>query len=93
MTNNNNNLKNIPYAAWLEQALQELIKFPVKGICLNAVTENGEIYTNYYEVTMANKLTIAGIIQQDAMLDTLAANGYSQYADEDEDSTQEDTGV
>lgn len=93
MTNNNNNLKNIPYAAWLEQALQELIKFPVKGICLNAVTENGEIYTNYYEVPMASKLTIAGIIQQDAMLDTLAANGYIQYADEEENDTQEDTDV
>ena len=87
---NNNNLNNIPYAAWLEQALQELIKFPVKGIVLNAVTDRGEIYTNYYEVSMANKLTIAGIIQQDAMLDTLAANGYIEYADEEEGTNGEE---
>ena len=36
-----NDLKNIYYAPWLEQALQELILFPVKGICMFAVGEDG----------------------------------------------------
>ena len=86
----NNNWNNIPYAPWLEKALQELITFPVRGICLSAITETGESYVNYYQISMADKLTIAGLIQQDAMLDTLAANGLIEYADEEgEDDGEE----
>ena len=81
-----NTLKDIPYAQWLETALQELIKIPVKGICLSAVTTTGEAYTNYYEIAMMDKLLIAGLIQQDATLDTLAANGFIEYADEEGDT-------
>ena len=80
-----NNLKDIPYTQWLENALQELIKLPVKGICLSAITTTGEAYTNYYEISMMDKLLIAGLIQQDATLDTLAANGFIDYADEEGD--------
>ena len=85
--NNNVNLKDIPYVEWLENALQELIKFPVKGICIVATTENGEIYNNYHNVTMADKLVMSGIIQQDAMLDSMAASGIIEYA-EDEDEKE-----
>lgn len=81
-----NNLNSIPYAKWLENALQELIKFPVKGICMAATTNTGETYLNYYEISMGDKLTLAGLIQQDAMLDALAANGFIDYADEEEPS-------
>lgn len=85
-----NTLNNIPYAAWLEKSLKDLIKLPVKGICLNAITENGEAYTNYYEISMMDKLTIAGLIQQDAMFDSLAANGVIEYAEEEDISNGED---
>ena len=84
MSNNNtNDIFALPYAKWLEQTLQELVKFPVKGIAINAITSNGEVYTNYHNVTMAEKLMIAGIINQDAMLDTMAANGIIEYSDEE----------
>lgn len=79
-----NNLKDILYTQWLENALQELIKLPVKGICLSAITTTGEAYTNYYEISMMDKLLIAGLIQQEATLDTLAANGFIDYADEED---------
>lgn len=85
----NNNLNEIPYAQWLEQTLQDIIKLPVKGMCLNAILENGEIYTTYYNATMHDKVTIAGFIQQDAMIDTLAVNGFIKN-EEDEDGTEED---
>ena len=85
-----NNLSNIPYAQWLETALRELIDFPVKGICLAATTTNGEAYVNYYNVPMADKLTISGFINQDAMLDTLAANGFIEYEDEEDESDGEE---
>ena len=34
---------------------------------------------------MIDKLTISGIIQQDAMLDSLAANGFIEYKDDDDE--------
>jgi hypothetical protein len=83
----NNNLNNIPYAQWLENALRELIDLPVKSICIFATTENGDIYNNYHNITMADKLVMAGIIQQDAMLDTMIANGFIE--EEDDDDTEE----
>lgn len=85
-----NDVFSMPYANWLEQTLQELVKFPVKGIAINATTANGEVYTNYYEIPMADKLVISGVIQQDAMLDTLAANGYIEYADEEDENVEEE---
>jgi hypothetical protein len=85
MNDNQTDVFSLPYAKWLEDTLQEMIKYPVKGIALNAITDNGEIYTNYYKITMADKLIIAGVVQQDAMFDSLAANGVIDYADEEED--------
>lgn len=85
----NNNVTSLPYAKWLEKSLQELVKFPVKGICINATTTNGEVYTNYYNMSMLEKLTIAGVVQQDAMFDSMAANGVIEYADDEAEETNE----
>jgi len=82
---NENELNKLPYAQWLENALQELVKFPVKGICMYATTENGEIYSNYHNISMMDKLTIAGLIQTDATVDSMVVNGYIQTEDEDEE--------
>lgn len=85
MSNNNpNDIFSLPYAKWLEKTLQELVKFPVKGICISATTGEGEVYVNYHNVSMADKLVISGIIHQDAMLDTMAANGMIEYAEDEE---------
>ena len=80
-----NNLNNLPYAAWLEKTLQELIKIPAKAIALTVITDTGEVYSNYYNATMVDKLIVAGIVQQDAMYDSMAANGIVEYADEEEE--------
>ena len=77
------NLEALPYAEWLEGALQELVKFPVKGICMFATTEDGAIYSNYHEVPMMDKLTIAGLIQTDATTESLMANGLIESADDE----------
>ena len=85
MSNNNpNDIFSLPYAKWLEKTLQELVTFPVKGICISATSDKGELYTNYHNVSMADKLVISGLIQQDAMLDTMAANGMIEYAEDEE---------
>lgn len=78
------NLNELSYAPWLENTLKELIDFPVKGLCFTAIGANGEVYTNYHEIGMMDKLKIAGVIQQDAMLDTLLANGFVEIEEEEE---------
>ena len=86
----NNNLNQLPYAEWLEKALHDVISMPVEGISLTVILKGGEAYTNYYNINMMNKLTIAGLVQQDAMLDSLAANGFIEYADEEGESDGEE---
>ena len=94
MVNNRNNITEMPYAKWLEQTLHYISSLPVKGIALLVSTENGDSYTNYYNVSMADKLIMAGLIQQDSTLDMLASNGIIQYEDdeEDDDSEEENNG-
>ena len=79
-------LNNIPYAQWLEKALQELVKLPVRGICIVATTDGSDVYTDYYNVSMGDKLVVSGLIQQDAMFDAMAANGMVEYLDENEEA-------
>lgn len=81
-----NNINNLPYAPWLEKNLRDLINTPVKSICIAAVSENGDIYRDYYNTVMLDKITIAGVIQQDAMLDSMAAHGVIEYVDDEEDN-------
>lgn len=59
---NMDNILALPYAQWLEQTLQEMVKIPVKGIYLNAITEQGDVYTSRYEISMMDKIIIAGLI-------------------------------
>ena len=85
---------NISYAKWLEESLQVMFKQPVKGICIYATLENDDIYNAYYNVSMGDKLLIAGLIQQDAMYDTLVANGIIEdnYDEEEEACDGEEEG-
>lgn len=91
MVNNRNNITEMPYAKWLEQTLHDISSLPVKGIALLVSTENGDSYTNYYNVSMADKLIMAGLIQQDSTLDMLASNGFIQYEDEEDDNSEDES--
>lgn len=86
---NGPSITKMPYAKWLEQTLHDISSLPVKGIALLICTDSGDSYTNYYNVSMSDKLIMAGLIQQDSTLDMLAANGFIQYED-DEDGTEEE---
>lgn len=81
----NKNITEMPYAKWLEQTLRDISELPVRSIALVGVLENGDAYTNYYNVSMTDKLILSGLINQDAMLDALAANGVIEYVDDDEE--------
>lgn len=64
------------YAEWLESVVKRLIQEPetVNGIAVAIVGNDNTIETGYWECSMADKILVSGIIQQDAMLQTLEAN-------------------
>lgn len=91
MSNEKKNLNELPYAQWLEHTIKDLMSLPVKGLCLNAVLEDGAIYTAYHNISMQNKLTIAGMVQQDATIDSLTANGFISAVEECEENEEDDS--
>lgn len=68
------NIYSKDYAAFMEETLKGMINLPVEGICVITKLSGGAVFTNYYNSGMTDKITYAGIIQQDAMLDSLKAN-------------------
>lgn len=80
-----------PIVKFLQQTIRDISKFPTKGIAVVVTSETGDAYTNYHNISMSDKLVISGLIQQDATLDMLAANGFIEYEDdENEDDENED---
>ena len=62
------------YAEFMEEALQAMVQLPVEGICIITKLQGGGVFTNYFKSNMMDKMSYAGIIQQDATLDMLKAN-------------------
>lgn len=81
-----------PIVEWLRNSIRDISKMPIKGIVLVAITDNGDSYTNYYQISMADKLLVSGLIQQDATLDMLDANGFIQYEDDEENEEEDANG-
>ena len=85
MNNNSNDIREMPYAEWLEGALRRISMMPMRALVIIGITEDGGTYNDYYNATLGDKLLISGLIQQDAMLDTLEANGFINSEDNEED--------
>ena len=47
---------------------------PVTGICIITRLSDGSVFTQYHNSNMMDKMTYAGVIQQDVTLDMLKAN-------------------
>ncbi len=62
------------YAEFMEKALQAMVQLPVEGICIITKLQGGAIFTNYFKSNTMDKITYAGLIQQDATLDMLKTN-------------------
>ena len=90
MNNNENDIREMPYAEWLEGALRRISVMPMRTLILIGITEDGDTYNDYYNAAMGDKLMIAGLIQQDAMLDTLEANGYIKSTDDGEEDEEDE---
>lgn len=78
-----------PIVKFLQQTIRDISKFPTKGIAVIATSDGDEIYTSYHNVPMQDKLVISGLVQQDATLDMLAANGYLADDDEEDEDTED----
>jgi len=74
------------YAGFLEGLVKRLFEdqSTVLGIAVAIVGKDSTIETGYWNCSMADKILVSGIIQQDAMLQTLAAN-----ADDDCEETED----
>lgn len=68
------NIYNKDYAEFMEEALQAMVQLPVEGICIITKLQGGAVFTNYFKSNMMDKITYAGVIQQDATLDMLKTN-------------------
>lgn len=79
-----------PIVKFLQQTIRDISKFPTKGIAVIATSDGDEIYTSYHNVPMQDKLVISGLVQQDATLDMLAANGYLMDEEEEEEDDDEE---
>ena len=75
-----------PIVEWLREVLRDISQFDARGISVASINKDGDSYVSYYKMNMADKVLISGLIQQDAMLDTLAQNGVISYDDSDEDN-------
>ena len=62
------------YAEYLETTLKELVTLPVEGICILAKLQGGATYTSFHKSSITDKILYAGLIQQDAMIETLEKN-------------------
>ena len=82
---NSNDIREMPYAEWLEGTLRRISMMPMRSLVIIGITEDGDTYNDYYNATLGDKLLISGLIQQDAMLDTLEANGFINSEDDEED--------
>ena len=82
-----------PVVEWLREVLRDISQFDARGIAVASINKDGDSYLSYYKMNMVDKVLISGLIQQDAMLDTLAQNGIidcDDGLDEDNDDEEEE---
>lgn len=90
MNENSTDITKMPYAQWLEEALTNITALPMRTLVILGITEGGDMYNDYYNASIGDKIMIAGLIQQDAMYDSLEANGHIKIEDDEEDSNGEE---
>ena len=82
------NVKDLPYAEFLEEAIRSLAEHKAEKIVICAALEDGNYLTGYYgDCGPVDKAVMAHHINSDAMMDVIYANAQSiiQAAEEGED--------
>lgn len=90
MNKNSTDITKMPYAQWLEEALRRVSMLPTRTLAIMGITEDGDTYIDYYNASMGDKIMIAGLVQQDAMYDSLEVSGLIKLEDDEEESNGEE---
>ena len=91
MNEKSNDITEKPYAEWLEEILSDICSMPIRSLVMIGITEDGDMYNGYYNASAADKILMSGLIQQDAMIDTLEATGLiNSTGDEEENDGEEE---
>lgn len=64
----------MPYAAWLEQTVQELFDICPVCIAMQMVDANGQPFTCYWNVTPNDRAIMIDAMREDAILDFFRNN-------------------
>lgn len=62
------------YAHFLEETLSALVEMPIESLCIIGKMKGGDSFVNHYKLSVTDKILFAGLIKQDAMIDSLKAN-------------------
>ena len=80
-----------PYAEWLEQSIQELVKANPQAIAMEMVGDDGLVSTCYYNTSPNDRACMIDAMRDDARWEWLYANKEEVRAIlEDEDDEHED---
>ena len=85
MNEKSNDITEKPYAKWLEAILSDICAAPIRALAMIGITDDGDIFNGYYNASAADKILMSGLIQQDAMIDTLEAAGLINTINGDEE--------
>lgn len=62
------------YAEFLEMMCRVILRDEPVAIAVNYIEESGAVGSGYYECTMSQKLTMAGMMLNDAVMDGIKNN-------------------
>lgn len=64
----------LPYAAWLEEAIETVVGVSPKSICIAATAHDGTTFTGYYNADAQDKAVFSDHIQSDVTMDIIRNN-------------------
>ena len=68
-------LKDVPFADWLEEAIPALCRMDVKCIGMAAILKDGGVATNFWEADTNDMAAMGYRFMEEGVLNTLRANG------------------
>ena len=88
-------ISEMPYAAWLEQTVQELFDICPVCIAMQMIDANGQAFTCYWNVNQNDRAVMLDSMREDGILDFLRNNRGMVNAilnGEEEDTEEESEG-
>ena len=68
-------LKKVPFADWLEEAIPALCKMKARCIGMVAILEDDAVATNFWEASGNDLFAMGGRLMEEGVLCTIQANG------------------